>query len=127
MLFRLERAAKSHTFSTMITQLIEHERIRTTMGKARALQPLAERVIAYQKRDNVVMQKKAVNVLTTDFAKEKLRKELAPRLRCRSTCLSNNITVLCFSERNGCVTRIVPVGKRRGDKAPMAYIEYVDK
>lgn len=69
----------------MATQLVEHERIRTTLGKARALRPLAERIIAYQKRENVALQRKAVNVLTSEYAKKKLRMELVPRLKYHSS------------------------------------------
>lgn len=67
--------------SSMATQLIEHERIRTTFAKAKYLQPIAERLVAYQKRENVDVQKKALNFLTTEYSKKKLRMELTPRLQ----------------------------------------------
>ncbi len=66
----------------MITQLIEHERITTTIHKAKALRPLAEKMLALGKRDaNLQNIRRARTIITTDFASKKLFLELAPRFK----------------------------------------------
>jgi len=66
----------------MVTQLVEHERIKTTYAKAKALRGLAEKMVAFAKRENNPhAQKKIQGILTTDFARKKLVMELAPRFK----------------------------------------------
>lgn len=88
--FKLSRNAKQrkHLLRTMLTQLIEHERIRTTTAKAKALRPLAERAIAEAKRGNEGLKhgdqsfRRLRGYVTTGFAKNKVYKEISPRLKC---------------------------------------------
>ena len=56
----------------MCTQLVEHERIRTTAAKAKALRPLIERVIALAKRNSVPSQREIQGILTTEVTREKI-------------------------------------------------------
>jgi large subunit ribosomal protein L17 len=66
----------------MVTQLVEHERIKTTVPKAKALKGLAEKMVAFAKRENVDYgRKKIQGILTTEFARKKLIMELAPRFK----------------------------------------------
>jgi len=95
----------------MTTQLIEHERITTTLHKAKALRQYAEKVITIGKQDPTHQNiGRAQSIITTSFASKKLFLELAPR----------------FKDRKSNFTRIVPMGNRKGDNAKMAYIEYLD-
>jgi large subunit ribosomal protein L17 len=87
--FKLNRSAKGrkHLLRTMLTQLVEHERIRTTAAKAKAMRSLAERMIALAKRGNEGLKngeqsfRRLKKYVTTGFAKHKVYKEIAPRLR----------------------------------------------
>lgn len=97
---------------TMSTQLAEHESITTTLTKAKYLKPRFEKLITKAKRgadfNNVKYMKKKLN---TDDAVRKMLSDLGPR----------------FKSRDGGYTRIVKLGERDGDKAPMARIELVEK
>ena len=96
----------------MAGQLFEHGRIRTTEAKAKELRPIAEKLITLARltRSNVAAQRQAVAYLRSKDAVHTLFHEVAPR----------------FTERPGGYTRIVKLGPRQGDAAPMAYIELVD-
>ena len=66
----------------MVTQLIEHERITTTIHKARALRPIAEKVLSIAKLEpNQKQIRLARRIVTTDFASKKLFLEIAPRFK----------------------------------------------
>ena len=100
---------------TLLTQLMTHERIRTTSAKARHLQPTAERLIAWAKRIKF-QQKKAFESrlhthLTTPAAKENLMGPIVERLK----------------DRSGTFTRVKFLRRRRGDGASISYIEIVGK
>ena len=91
--------------------LIEHERIETTQPKAKALKPEFEKLITLAKRGDLHARRQALSELHNDkFAVHKLFEEIAPR----------------YAQRPGGYTRIVKLGPRQGDAAPMAYIELVD-
>eukprot|EP00808_Paulinella_micropora_P002570 g49714.t1 len=96
---------------TMVTQLIEHERIETTVAKAKALRPLAERMITFGKEGTKKSKRQAQAVVRTPIMLYKLFEELAPRYRWRP----------------GGYTRILRTRRRLGDNAPMAFIEFVDR
>ena len=92
-------------------ELIEHERIRTTQPKAKALRPEFEKLITLAKRGDLHARRQALSELHNDkFAVHKLFEEIAPR----------------YQGRPGGYTRIVKLGPRQGDSAPMAYLELVD-
>ncbi len=95
---------------TMCKQLIEHERIRTTQPKAKALKPEFEKLITLAKRGDLHARRQALSELNQDkFIVHKLFEEIAPR----------------YSNRNGGYTRIVKLGPRRSDSAEMVFLELV--
>ena len=96
---------------TMVTQLIEHERIRTTVAKAKELRKVADRVVTYAKRGTLSARRRATAVVRTDAAVQKLFTELAAR----------------YQGRAGGFTRVLQTGQRKSDSAQMAFIEYVDR
>ena len=91
--------------------LFEHERVRTTEAKAKALRPVAERLITFAKRGDVHARRQVLRVVPDRDVVHRLFAEIAPRM----------------AERNGGYTRILKLGPRRGDGAPMAQIELVDR
>jgi len=95
--------------------LIEHGRIKTTLAKAKAVRPIAEKMVTLAKRGGLHARRTALAMLhnnsaRTTLAVGKLFTEIGPR----------NAT------RNGGYTRIIKLGPRPSDSAPMAYIEWVD-
>jgi large subunit ribosomal protein L17 len=110
--FGRDAAHRKALFSNMAGSLFEHGRIRTTEAKAKELRPIAERLITLARKDpgDVAAQRQAVAYLRSKDAVHRLFHEVAPR----------------FTERPGGYTRIVKIGPRPGDAAPMAYIELVD-
>ena len=98
-------------FRNMATSLIEHELIKTTLPKAKELRRVAEPLITMAKDDNVAMRRLAFARLRSDAAVGKLFGELGPR----------------YKERPGGYLRILKCGHRPGDKAPMAFVELVDR
>jgi large subunit ribosomal protein L17 len=92
---------------TLCAQLFEHGRIRTTVAKARAARPLAERMITFAKKGDVAARRRVLRTVTDREVVHKLFAEIAPG----------------FKERNGGYTRIVKLGPRKGDAAPMAILE----
>src|SRR5579875_3343970 len=93
----------------LVTNVIEEERITTTVPKAKAARPLVERLITLAKEDNLNTRRKAAAFLTTKASVEKLFEKLGPR----------------FNQRNGGYTRIVKLGWRKGDGAETAKLELV--
>jgi large subunit ribosomal protein L17 len=95
---------------TMSKQLIEHERIRTTQPKAKALKPEFEKLITLAKRGDLHARRQALSQLNQDkFIVHKLFEEIAPR----------------YANRPGGYTRIVKLGPRRSDSAEMVFLELV--
>jgi large subunit ribosomal protein L17 len=103
-------AHRKSMMRTMSKQLIEHERIRTTQPKAKALKPEFEKLITLAKRGDLHARRQALSQLNQDkFAVHKLFEEIAPR----------------YAQRPGGYTRIVKLGPRRSDSAEMVFIELV--
>jgi large subunit ribosomal protein L17 len=98
-------------FRNMTSSLIEHELIKTTLPKAKELRRVAEPLITMAKEDSVAKRRLAFARLRDDAAVGKLFAELGPR----------------YKERAGGYLRILKCGYRDGDKAPMAYVELVDR
>jgi large subunit ribosomal protein L17 len=98
-------------FRNMAASLIEHELIKTTVPKAKELRRVAEPLITLAKEDNVAKRRLAFSRLRSDSAVGKLFGELGPR----------------YKEREGGYLRILKCGYRPGDKAPMAFVELVDR
>ncbi|WP_372864349.1 50S ribosomal protein L17 [Spongiibacter sp.] len=98
-------------FRNMTASLVEHELIKTTLPKAKELRRHAEPLITLAKTDSVANRRLAFARLRSDQAVGKLFNELGPR----------------YSARPGGYIRIMKCGLRTGDKAPMAYVELVDR
>ena len=96
--------------SNQVCSLIEHSRIKTTLAKAKAVRPLAEKMLTLGKKGTLHARRTALSVLRQKLAVKKLFEEIAPR----------------SAERNGGYTRIIKLGLRKSDAAPLAFIEWVD-
>lgn len=93
----------------LVTSVIENERIITTVPKAKAAQPLVEKMISLAKRDNLHARRQAAQFLQTPESVQKLFDKLGAR----------------FGQRNGGYTRVVRLGWRKGDGAETALLELV--
>jgi large subunit ribosomal protein L17 len=98
-------------FRNMAVSLVEHELIKTTLPKAKELRSYAEPLITLAKKDSVANRRLAFDRTRDKAAVGKLFMELGPR----------------YLERPGGYIRILKCGYRAGDKAPMAYVELVDR
>ena len=96
--------------ANQVCSLIEHQRIKTTLAKAKAVRPLAEKMVTLGKKGSLHARRTALSVLRQTDAVKKLFDDIAPRA----------------AERNGGYTRIVKLGARKSDSAPVAFIEWVD-
>ena len=98
-------------FRNMTSSLVEHEVIKTTLVKAKELRMVAEPLITLAKKDSVANRRLAFSRTRNKATVGKLFDELGPR----------------YAERPGGYIRILKCGERAGDKAPMAYVELVDR
>ena len=98
-------------FRNMAASLFQHEMIKTTLPKAKELRRVAEPLITLAKTDGVSRRRLAFDRLRDAAAVGKLFQELGPR----------------YQEREGGYLRILKCGYRPGDKAPMAFVELVDR
>lgn len=96
---------------TMVTQLIEHQRIETTVAKAKELRKLADKVVTYAKKGTLLAKRQAGAIVRTELMLQKLFTELADR----------------YKTRAGGYTRVLQTKQRLSDSAKMAIIEYVDR
>jgi large subunit ribosomal protein L17 len=96
--------------ANQVCALIQHQRIKTTLAKAKAVRPLAERMVTLGKNGSIHARRRALAVLRQKSVVEKLFDDVAQR----------------SAERNGGYTRIVKLGARKSDSARMAFIEWVD-
>src|SRR5438046_188150 len=106
----LTAAHRKAMLANQVCSLIEHERIKTTLAKAKAVRPLAEKMVTLGKKDSLHARRTALAVLRQKGAVMKLFEEIAPR----------------SANRNGGYTRIVKLGARKSDSAEIAFIEWVD-
>jgi large subunit ribosomal protein L17 len=95
----------------MVTSLIINERIMTTVTRAKELRKIADHMITLGKKGNLAAVRQAAVTVKTKEALGKLFKDLGPR----------------FAERNGGYTRIIRSSNRKGDNAPMVFMEWVDQ
>ena len=102
-------AHRRATLRNLVTNLIEKERIHTTLLRAKAARPIAERMITLGKRDSLHSRRQAAAFLMTPGATKKLFADLAPR----------------FADRPGGYTRIIRTGWRIGDGAELAILEFL--
>ena len=96
--------------ANLACSLIEHGRIKTTFGKAKALRPVAEKLVTQAKRNDLHSRRLAIAFLRQKGAVTKLFDEVAP----------------LAAERKGGYCRIIKLGQRMTDAAPMAIIEWTD-
>jgi large subunit ribosomal protein L17 len=97
-------------FSNQLASLMTHERIQTTVSKAKELRPLAERLITTAKNDGVAARRRVYQWIPDHVTVKKVFESIAPR----------------FVDRPGGYTRILKLGPRRGDAAEAAILEFVD-
>jgi len=93
----------------LVTSFLEKERIKTTLAKAKETRPLAEKMITLAKRNTLHARRRALAFLRKEEVVTKLFDQLGPR----------------FAERPGGYARLVKLGPRQGDGAPMAMLELI--
>ena len=106
---RRNTAHRRALLRNLVTSFLEKERIRTTLVKAKAARPLAERMITLAKNDTLQTRRSALRFIYKKDVVKKLFEEIGPR----------------FSERPGGYTRVVKIGPRSGDGAEMAFLELI--
>ncbi len=104
-------AHRKAMYRNMVTSLLEHERIQTTDSKAKELRRVAERMITLGKRGDLHARRRAMRVIRDKGVTAKVFDQLAER----------------FRDRPGGYTRVVKLGNRVGDAAPLSVIELVDR
>src|SRR4051794_19232627 len=97
--------------ANLATSLFQHGKIQTTETKAKRLRPLAERLVTFAKRGDLHSRRRVLTVVRDKDVVFRLFDEIAPR----------------YTNRAGGYTRIVKIGPRKGDAAPMAVIELVEE
>lgn len=95
--------------NSLAAQLFVHERVNTTEAKAKAVRPVAEKLITFAKRGDVAARREVLKQIPDRDVVHKLFSDIGPR----------------YAERSGGYTRILKLGARKGDAAPMARIELV--
>jgi len=105
-----DSAHRKALYSNLAGSLIEHGRIKTTEAKAKAVKPIAEKMITLGRRGDLAARRQALAYLRSQEIVHHLFAEVAPR----------------FADRPGGYSRIVKIGPRFGDAAEMVYLELVD-
>ena len=105
-----DSAHRRALYANLASELIEHERIKTTITKAKAVKPIAEQMITLGRRGDMHARRQAVAFLGSKDIVHKLFDDLGPR----------------YAERPGGYLRIIRIGPRPGDAAEMVYLELVD-
>ena len=95
--------------SGLACQLLEHEKIKTGVARAKEVRPMVEEAITLGKRGDIAARRQAIAMLRNKEIVYKLFNDIAPR----------------YSERNGGYTRIIKLGPRQGDGAEMVFLELV--
>ena len=96
--------------ANLVISLIRHKRIQTTIAKAKAVKPLAEKMVTLGKKGDLAARRLAMTRLGSSDAVKQLFSDLAP----------------LFKERRGGYTRIIKIGHRKTDAAPMALLEWTE-
>lgn len=110
---KLNRTAshRKAMFANMAASIIEHEQIVTTLPKAKEIRSIVDKLITLGKRGDLHARRQAISQIQDQTQVRKLFDELGPR----------------YAERHGGYTRVLKAGFRRGDNAPMAVVELVDR
>jgi large subunit ribosomal protein L17 len=98
-------------FRNLLTALFTHERITTTLAKAKAVRPLADHMVTLAKQDNLHARRQALALVPDVAVVHRLFDTIGAR----------------YGDRRGGYTRILQMGTRRGDAAPVAILELVDR
>ncbi len=106
---RRDTAHRRALLRNLVTSFLEKERIKTTLAKAKAVRPLAEKMITLGKKDTLHARRQALSFIYKKPVVKKLFDEIGPR----------------FTERPGGYTRIIKIGSRAGDGAEMAILELI--
>lgn len=106
---RRNTSSRKALLRNLVTSFLEKERVRTTLAKAKAARPLAEKMITLGKKNSLHSRRQALKFIFKKNAAKKLFDDIAPR----------------FSERPGGYTRIIKLGPRAGDGAEMAMLELI--
>ncbi|MGZ4966990.1 MAG: 50S ribosomal protein L17 [Chthoniobacterales bacterium] len=106
----LTAAHRKAMLANQVCSLIEHQRIKTTLAKAKAVRPLAEKMVTLGKKGSLHARRTALATLRQADAVKKLFDDIAPR----------------SADRKGGYTRIIKLGQRKSDSASVAFIEWVD-
>lgn len=104
------QAHRDSLLANQVCSLIEHRRIKTTLAKAKAVKPLAERMLTLGKKGDLHARRVAISYLKHKDIVKKLFTEIAP----------------AAADRKGGYTRITKLGARLSDSAPMAFLEWID-
>ena len=105
------QAHRDALLANQVVSLIEHSRIKTTLAKAKAVRPVAEKLVTLGKKNTLHARRTALSYLKhNEGAVHRLFAEVAPRA----------------ADRKGGYTRIIKLGQRTSDASPMAFIEWVD-
>ena len=94
----------------LVSSLIEHQRIETTLAKAKAIKGITEKMVTFGKRGDLHAKRMVMSYIPNRAVVAKLFSDVAPR----------------FADRNGGYLRIVQTRQRVNDRAPMAIIEFID-
>jgi large subunit ribosomal protein L17 len=105
-----DSAHRKALYANLTCSLLEHERIKTTEAKAKAVKPIAEQMITLGRRGDLHARRQALAFLRSQEIVHKLFSEVGPRM----------------AERPGGYSRIIKIGHRPGDAAEMVYLELVD-
>ena len=97
-------------FRNLVTSLIEHGRVTTTLARAKELRAIADRMVTLGKQGDLAARRRALSYVRTKDGVHKLFAEIGPG----------------FATRPGGYTRVLKVARRHGDSAPMAIIEFVE-
>jgi large subunit ribosomal protein L17 len=103
-------AHRKAMFRNQLTALFTHERITTTVAKAKELRPMAEQMVTLARTGTLANRRRVLETVSDKEVVQRLFDDISPR----------------FADRPGGYTRIVRLGRRRGDNAEMAIIEFVD-
>ena len=109
-----DKAHREALLRNLAASLIEHGEIKTTLAKAKALRPYAEKLVTLGKKDTLHSRRRAISLLGSNQLAQRSMKKLFEDIAPAS------------SDRQGGYTRIIKLGQRRSDSAPMALIQWVD-
>ena len=109
-----DKAHREAMLRNLASSLIEHGQIRTTLSKAKALRPFAEKLVTLGKKDTLHSRRRALTLLGSNQLAQRSVKKLFSEIATAS------------ADRPGGYTRIIKLGQRNTDSAPMALIEFID-